>query len=165
MTGNEYKLLHSLDTIELYFFAQQCPDKTSGPGITCHRWHIKWLLIPIPAKRLSAHTYIILCTVTKLRHRIWRHLKAIILTVFADIILNKGMAHYISYRVIDQALISDKCLWSIGSYIHIPFTTCCVVYRTAKHTPDILNIALHHKRSRELSVRDDLLPILFLVLS
>ena len=75
------------------------------------------------------------------------------------------MAHYISYRVIDQALISDKCFRSIGSYIHIPFTACCVVYRTAKHTPDILNIALQHKRSRELSVRDDLLPILFLVLS
>lgn len=80
---------------------------------------------------------------------------------FADIILNKGMAHYISYRVIDQALISDKCFRSIGSYIHIPFTACCIVYRTAKHTPDILNIALQHKRSRELSVRDDLLPILF----
>ena len=54
---------------------------------------------------------------------------------FADIILNKGMAHYISYRVIDQALISDKCFGSIGSYIHIPFTACCVVYCTAKHTP------------------------------
>lgn len=80
---------------------------------------------------------------------------------FADIILNKGMAHHISYRIIDHALISDKCFRSIGSYIHIPFTTCCVVYRTAKHTPDILNIALQHKRSRELSVRDDLLPILF----
>ena len=137
----------------------------SGPGITWHRWHIKWLLIPIPAKRLSSHTYIILGTVTKLRHRIWRHLKAIILPVFADIILNKGMAHHISYRVIDHALISDKCFRSIGSYIHIPFTACCIVYRTAKHTPDILNIALQHKRSRELSVRDDLLPILFLVLS
>lgn len=80
---------------------------------------------------------------------------------FADIILNKGMAHYISYRVIYQTLISDKCFRSIGSYIHIPFTACCVVYCTAKHTPDILNIALKHKRSRELSVRDYLLPILF----
>ena len=156
VTSNDYKILHSLDTIELYFFSQQCPDKTSGPGITCHRWHIKMASNTDSCKEaVFPHIY----------YPLYGHEAPAPDSAppqsdnpprFADIILNKGMAHYISYRVIDQALISDKCFRSIGSYIHIPFTACCVVYRTAKHTPDILNIALQHKRSRELSVRDDL---------